>query len=96
MSVWNGVEEFVMVARTSSFTAAARRLKVSTSHVSRRVQSLEDRLGVKLLARTTRAVKLTDLGRDLCVFLQRVHLRRQWSCRSFWSSLSKIRRLRSK
>ena len=69
MSIWDGVEEFVMVARTSSFTAAARRLNVSTSHVSRRVQSLEDKLGVKLLARTTRAVKLTDLGRD---YLNRV------------------------
>jgi DNA-binding transcriptional LysR family regulator len=69
MSVWDGVEEFVMVARTGSFTVSASRLNVSTSHVSRRVKSLEDRLGVKLLARTTRAVKLTDLGRD---YLNRV------------------------
>lgn len=69
MSVWDGVEEFVMVARTGSFTISARRLNVSTSHVSRQVKSLEDRLGVKLLARTTRAVKLTDLGRD---YLNRV------------------------
>ena len=69
MSVWDGVEEFVMVARTGSFTVSARRLNVSTSHVSRRLQSLEDRLGVKLLARTTRAVKLTDLDRD---YLNRV------------------------
>jgi len=64
MSVWDGVEEFVMVARTGSFTIAASRLNVSTSHVSRRVQALEDRLGVKLLSRTTRTVKVTDLGND--------------------------------
>lgn len=69
MSIWDGVEEFVMVARTGNFTLAARRLNVSTSHVSRRVQLLEDKLGVKLLTRTTRAVKLTDLGRD---YLNRV------------------------
>ena len=69
MSVWDGVEEFVMVARTGSFNVSARCLNVSTSHVSRRVQSLEDGLGVKFLARTTRAVKLTDLGSD---YLNRV------------------------
>ena len=59
-----------MVARTGSFNVSANCLNVSTSLVSRRVQSLEDRLGVKLLARTTRAVKLTDLGRD---YLNRVN-----------------------
>lgn len=64
MSIWDGVEEFVMVARTGSFTVSARRLNVSTSHVSRRIQALEDRLGLKLLSRTTRAVKLTDMGSD--------------------------------
>lgn len=64
MSNWDGVEEFVMVARTGSFTLSARRLNVSTSHVSRRIQALEDRLGLKLLTRTTRSVKLTDIGSD--------------------------------
>ncbi|WP_299142147.1 LysR family transcriptional regulator [uncultured Tateyamaria sp.] len=64
MPDWEGLEEFSMVAQTESFTAAAQRLNVSTSHVSRQVQALEDRLGVKLLARTTRKVRLTDLGAD--------------------------------
>ena len=64
MSSWDGIEEFVMVAETGSFTEAARRLNVSTSHISRRVQALENRLGLKLLSRTTRTVKLTDAGSD--------------------------------
>nr|WP_299959652.1 LysR family transcriptional regulator [uncultured Roseobacter sp.] len=64
MPDWEGLEEFSMVAQTESFTAAAQRLNVSTSHVSRQVQALEDRLGVKLLARTTRKVRLTDLGAE--------------------------------
>lgn len=64
MSPWDGIEEFVMVAHTGSFTMSARRLNVSTSHVSRKIQALEDRLGVKLLRRTTRNVKMTELGSD--------------------------------
>ncbi|MFD0910700.1 LysR family transcriptional regulator [Ruegeria arenilitoris] len=64
MALWDGLEEFLMVVETGGFTAAARRLGVSASHVSRQVARLEDRLGVKLLARSTRVVRLTDAGRD--------------------------------
>jgi DNA-binding transcriptional LysR family regulator len=46
------------------FTAAARRLKVSTPTVSEHVQALEDALGVRLLNRTTRQVSLTEIGRE--------------------------------
>ena len=46
------------------FIAAAARMDVSPSHVSRQVARLEDRLGVKLLARSTRSVRLTDEGAD--------------------------------
>ncbi|MEM8812142.1 MAG: LysR family transcriptional regulator [Pseudomonadota bacterium] len=62
MSSWEGISEFLMVVETGGFTAAGRRLDVSTSHVSRQVARLEDRLGVKLLARSTRTVRLTDAG----------------------------------
>jgi len=57
------LEIFIRVVDEGSFTAAARSLGVSTSHVSRRVKLLEDRLGVRLLERTTRRVRPTDVGR---------------------------------
>ncbi len=62
MSAWDGIQEFLAVVDTGGFTAAAKRLGVSTSHISRQVARLEDRLGAKLLARSTRLVRLTDAG----------------------------------
>lgn len=53
---------FVTVAEQRGFTAAARRLGMSTSAVTRLVAALEERLGIRLLQRTTRAVALTDTG----------------------------------
>lgn len=47
-----------------SFSAAAKRLGVSTSYVSRSVADLEARLGIRLLARSTRKVRLTDAGAE--------------------------------
>jgi DNA-binding transcriptional LysR family regulator len=54
---------FVRVAESGGFSAAARRLNMSTTMVSNHVQALEDRLGVRLLNRTTRKVSLTEVGR---------------------------------
>jgi DNA-binding transcriptional LysR family regulator len=62
MSLFEGIPEFIAVAETQGFTAAARKLNVSTSHVSRRVADLESRLGLALVARTTRQVRLTNAG----------------------------------
>ncbi len=56
------LQAFVSVVQAGSFTAAARRLDVPKSTVSRRVAALEQRLGVQLLHRTTRSVRPTDLG----------------------------------
>jgi DNA-binding transcriptional LysR family regulator len=53
---------FVAVARSGSFTAAAQRLDVPTTTLSRRIQELEEALGVRLLNRTTRSLSLTDAG----------------------------------
>ena len=53
---------FVEVARQGGITAAARILGMPTSTVSRWVQELEKRLGVRLLQRTTRRIQLTELG----------------------------------
>ena len=52
----------VAVVDHGGFTAAAAGLGVSTSYVSRRVKALEDRLGVRLLERTTRQVRPTAVG----------------------------------
>ena len=49
ISRWEGIDEFVAVAETGQFTAAAERLGVSSSHVSRAVARLEDRLQTRLL-----------------------------------------------
>jgi DNA-binding transcriptional LysR family regulator len=63
---------FVRVADSGGFSAAARRLNMSTTMVSNHVQALEDRLGVRLLNRTTRKVSLTEIGKayyDRCTHI---------------------------
>jgi len=56
------LESFVAVADTGSFVQAARRLGRSPAAMTRAVAALEDRLGMRLFNRTTRAVALTDSG----------------------------------
>lgn len=57
------VAAFVCVVKTGSFTAAAEQLNTSKSVISKYITRLEKRLGVKLLARTTRRLTLTEIGR---------------------------------
>lgn len=59
----NEINLFVHVVRAGSFTGAGRTLGVPKSTVSRRVSSLEERLGLRLLERTTRKLRLTEAGR---------------------------------
>jgi DNA-binding transcriptional LysR family regulator len=56
------LEAFVAVAESGGFSAAARALGRTTSGVSKQVRALEERLGVRLLNRTTRRVSLTEMG----------------------------------
>jgi len=58
----NQIRIFCQVAQLQSFTQAAQVLEIEKSTVSNKVAQLEARLGVKLLQRTTRSVKLTDAG----------------------------------
>ena len=58
----NQLRVFVEVVRQGGFAAAARSLDMPRSTVSRWVQELEKRLGVRLLQRTTRSVQLTEIG----------------------------------
>jgi DNA-binding transcriptional LysR family regulator len=53
---------FVAVADLEGFAPAARKLGLSPSNVTRIIAALEDRLGARLLQRTTRSVTLTDVG----------------------------------
>lgn len=53
---------FVRIVEAGSLSAAARQLKTTQATISRRLQSLEAMLGVKLILRTTHAMKLTDDG----------------------------------
>ncbi|MGB0682059.1 MAG: LysR family transcriptional regulator [Magnetovibrionaceae bacterium] len=59
---------FTRVVEAGSFSQAARRLGISKSAASKQVSRLEDRLGARLLNRTTRSLSLTDVGAD---FFQR-------------------------
>jgi len=54
---------FVRVVDSGGFSAAGRRLNMSTTMVSNHIQALEDRLGARLLNRTTRKVSLTEIGK---------------------------------
>src|SRR6195952_216468 len=56
------MQAFVTVADLQGFAPAARKLGLSPSGVTRLVAALEDRLGARLLQRTTRSVTLTDVG----------------------------------
>src|SRR6267143_3469539 len=58
----DAMQAFVAVADLQGFTPAARKLGLSPSGVTRLIAALEDRLGARLLQRTTRSVTLTDVG----------------------------------
>ncbi|MDN2659884.1 LysR family transcriptional regulator [Neptunomonas sp. CHC150] len=61
----NDVSLFIRIVETGSFTSAAESLGIQKSTISRRIAQLEDDLGVRLLQRTTRKLKLTDDGEEL-------------------------------
>ncbi len=67
----NSLAIFAKVIETKSFSEAARRLKIPISTVSRRVAELEDQLGVGLLERSTRKLRLTDVGAEVFEHAQR-------------------------
>jgi DNA-binding transcriptional LysR family regulator len=56
------LDAFVAVARTRNFRRAAVEIRVSVSSLSQRLRDLEERLGVRLMNRTTRSVALTEAG----------------------------------
>src|SRR5262245_50525709 len=63
---------FARVVQAGSFTTAAAQLGMPKSTVSRKVSELEERLGSRLLQRTTRALSLTDVGRTYYDYCARI------------------------
>ena len=70
MDRFRTMESFVRVVRAGSFTIAANQLGLSRALVSRHVSDLEQRLGVRLLTRSTRSLSLTDEGRSYLTFCE--------------------------
>jgi DNA-binding transcriptional LysR family regulator len=71
MTDLNSLMIFAKVVETNSFSEAARRLSMPTSSVSRRIAELEAQLGVRLLERSTRSLRLTDVGSEVLEHAQR-------------------------
>jgi len=71
MSDLNALMIFAAVVKARSFSEAARRLKMPLASVSRRVADLEDQLGVRLLERSTRSLRLTEIGAEVLEYAQR-------------------------
>jgi DNA-binding transcriptional LysR family regulator len=72
MDRFHALQVFVKVAECGGFAAAARELAMSPPAATRAVSALEDRLGVRLLVRTTRSVRLTESGERFLSDCQRI------------------------
>ncbi|MCP1620705.1 LysR family transcriptional regulator [Pseudomonas sp. SLBN-26] len=72
MNRWEGLDEFIAVAETGQFTAAAQRIGLSSSQVSRQIARLEERLQTRLFYRSTRKVALTEAGQTFLQHCQRL------------------------
>src|SRR5476649_684800 len=68
----DAMQAFIAVADLQGFAPAARKLGLSPSGVTRLIAALEDRLGARLLQRTTRSVTLTDIGARYLERIRRV------------------------
>jgi DNA-binding transcriptional LysR family regulator len=82
MSSWDGLDEFVAVAECGQFTAAAQRLGLSSSQVSRQIARLEENLQTRLFYRSTRRVALTEAGQTFLQHCQRLQDAREEALRA--------------
>jgi DNA-binding transcriptional LysR family regulator len=88
----NALEIFAKVVEAKSFSAAARALKMPVSTVSRRLAELEQQLGVRLLERSTRSMRLTDVGAELLEYARRT----TELCEAVDSLISRLRACRTR
>ena len=65
LSDLNDLKLFAAVVANGGFSAAARRLAIPKSRISRRITAMEDDLGVRLVARSTRRFKVTEIGQEV-------------------------------
>jgi LysR family transcriptional regulator, regulator for bpeEF and oprC len=72
MNVFEGMRSFTRVARAGSFSLAAKQFGVTQSKMSKQIAALEHELGVQLLSRNTRRVRLTLDGVDYLKFAERI------------------------
>src|SRR6202049_522120 len=70
MTDLNSLVIFAKVVEVKSFSEAARRLNIPISTVSRRIADLEDQLGVRLLERSTRNLRLTEVASEVLEYAQ--------------------------
>lgn len=77
----NVLSAFLAVAEERSFTRAAKRLGVSQSALSHAIRGLEERVGVRLLTRTTRSVAPTEAGEQLILHF----VQHSWTFAKRWS-----------
>jgi DNA-binding transcriptional LysR family regulator len=82
MNSWDGLDEFVAVAECGQFTAAAQRLGLSSSQVSRQIARLEENLQTRLFYRSTRRVALTEAGQTFLQHCQRLQDAREEALRA--------------
>src|SRR5690554_6381365 len=68
----NEMAIFVHVVKAGSFTNTAKNLSLPKSTVSRKITQLEERLGVRLIQRTTRSLRLTDTGNSYVAYSERI------------------------
>ncbi len=69
---WDDLRHFLAVSRDSTLARAARSLKVNATTVGRRLAALEERVGARLFDRTPEGYLLTQAGRDLLPYAERI------------------------
>jgi DNA-binding transcriptional LysR family regulator len=68
----DGIRTFLAVVADGSFTAVARKEDIAVSSITRKIDVLEEELGVKLLSRSSRSIRLTDAGEEFLPRAQRL------------------------
>lgn len=68
----DGIDAFVTIAKLGNFQRAADKMHITQTALTRRIQKLEEFLGLRLLDRTTRSTKLTSVGREFLPTAERI------------------------